>query len=344
VKITMNDERQRAVVEQFDRDSDHYLSKHVRAETIREKMRLFDLAYTGERYARALDLGCGPGTMSEDLLRMSEEVWGVDISEAMVSLATRRISEAPFRSKYPPAEPEALRLLAPQRGLFATVESKSNRNSKSHVMRAAQAMRTETAKSILPELSNFDCLPGRAGGSPYLNSLHFEVGAAEELRFPDAYFDVVFCVGVLRYLNSWEKGLQEIYRVLKPGGVFVATFYYRFSLQWIYMCLLGRPLLPIALMLRGRPLKECFMKHKAEPLPFSYHKFTTVCQEIGFTGLECQHSGFELYPLRRLFPSISRNVYLRLEPICFKSRTFGWLGSICIVKGVKKPSLPSTGN
>src|ERR1035438_5408721 len=33
-------------------------------------------------------------------------------------------------SKYPPAEPEALRLLAPRRGLFATVESKSKNNSK----------------------------------------------------------------------------------------------------------------------------------------------------------------------------------------------------------------------
>ncbi len=33
-------------------------------------------------------------------------------------------------SKYPPAEPVALRLLAPQRGLFATVRSKSKNKSK----------------------------------------------------------------------------------------------------------------------------------------------------------------------------------------------------------------------
>ena len=155
---------------------------------------------------------------------------------------------------------------------------------------------------------------------------------------------MVFCGGVLRYLDSWEKGLQEIYRVLKPGGVLVTTFYYRFSLQWIYMCLLGRPLLPLVLMLRGRPLKECFTKHKAEPLLFSYHRFTMICQEIGFTRLECQHSGFEFYPFRRLCPVISRYVYLKLESICFKSRTFGWLGSICIVKGVKKRSLPTSGS
>ena len=59
-------------------------------------------------------------------------------------------------SKYPPAEPEALRLLAPQRGLFATVESKSKNNSKNAKCKN---------QGILPELSNFYCLPGRAGGS-----------------------------------------------------------------------------------------------------------------------------------------------------------------------------------
>jgi hypothetical protein len=38
------------------------------------------------------------------------------------------------QSKYPPAEPVALRLLAPQRGLFATVLSKSKNKSKSLVL------------------------------------------------------------------------------------------------------------------------------------------------------------------------------------------------------------------
>jgi hypothetical protein len=67
-----------------------------------------------------------------------------------------------FVSKYPPAKPEALRLLAPQRGLFATVESKSKCNSKNHGMRTAQAMRKATRKDILPELSNCYCHPGKA--------------------------------------------------------------------------------------------------------------------------------------------------------------------------------------
>jgi hypothetical protein len=36
--------------------------------------------------------------------------------------------------KYPPAEPVALRLLAPQRGRFATVRSKSKNKSKSFIL------------------------------------------------------------------------------------------------------------------------------------------------------------------------------------------------------------------
>jgi hypothetical protein len=61
-------------------------------------------------------------------------------------------------SKYPPVEPEALRLLAPQRGLFATGESKINRNSKCD---------ENQNQGILPELSNFGSHPGRAGGLPF---------------------------------------------------------------------------------------------------------------------------------------------------------------------------------
>src|SRR5271157_2032154 len=69
-------------------------------------------------------------------------------------------------SKYPPAEPEALRLLAPQRGLIATAEKQ--KQLQRHEAREATGFgKTKaTAGGILPEFSKFDCLPGRAGGTP----------------------------------------------------------------------------------------------------------------------------------------------------------------------------------
>src|SRR5271157_3639288 len=76
------------------------------------------------------------------------------------------IKEVPVSSKYPPAEPEALRLLAPQRGLIATAEKQ--KQLQRHEAREATGFgKTKaTAGGILPEFSKFDCLPGRAGGTP----------------------------------------------------------------------------------------------------------------------------------------------------------------------------------
>src|SRR5271157_361077 len=71
-----------------------------------------------------------------------------------------------YTSKYPPAEPEALRLLAPQRGLIATGEKQKQLQRQRLARQRASAKTKATAGGILPEFSKFDCLPGRAGGTP----------------------------------------------------------------------------------------------------------------------------------------------------------------------------------
>ena len=47
------------------------------------------------------------------------------------------------------------------------------------------------------------------------------IGEAEKLPFPDKSFDSVYCAFVWRNLNDSKLGLQEVYRVLKPGGKFI---------------------------------------------------------------------------------------------------------------------------
>ena len=39
------------------------------------------------------------------------------------------------------------------------------------------------------------------------------------MPLPDNTFDVVLCSMVLHYVEDFETGLREIYRVLKPGGM-----------------------------------------------------------------------------------------------------------------------------
>jgi SAM-dependent methyltransferase len=50
-----------------------------------------------------------------------------------------------------------------------------------------------------------------------------EVADVESLPFPDASFDAALSIEVLRYLPTLPPALREVARVLRPGGVFVAT-------------------------------------------------------------------------------------------------------------------------
>ncbi len=49
--------------------------------------------------------------------------------------------------------------------------------------------------------------------------LHFQVGDAMQLAFPDATFDVVICAHVYEHVPDASLMIREIFRVLRPGGV-----------------------------------------------------------------------------------------------------------------------------
>jgi len=55
----------------------------------------------------------------------------------------------------------------------------------------------------------------RCSGLP---NVHFELGDAIQLPFDDETFDAVMTSQVFEYLENVMGGLQEIYRVLRPGG------------------------------------------------------------------------------------------------------------------------------
>ena len=55
-----------------------------------------------------------------------------------------------------------------------------------------------------------------------LNTFENKVlGSAENLPFEDNSFDNVFCCFVWRNVSDTNKALEEVYRVLRPGGKFI---------------------------------------------------------------------------------------------------------------------------
>ncbi len=60
------------------------------------------------------------------------------------------------------------------------------------------------------------------------------LGDASQLPFADNSFDKVYSFGVLHHTPDIEKCIDEVYRVLKPGGVFVMSLYHKNSLFHYY--------------------------------------------------------------------------------------------------------------
>lgn len=86
-------------------------------------------------------------------------------------------------------------------------------------------------------------------------------GDAEHLGFPDNHFDIVYSYGVVHHTPDTQKAIEEIYRVLKPGGIAKIMIYHSGGLalkyEWMLFALLRlRP---------WKPLKEIVYQYNESP-------------------------------------------------------------------------------
>lgn len=66
---------------------------------------------------------------------------------------------------------------------------------------------------------------GQTAEKEDLKNLRFEVGDAHQLKFAEGAFDGVVCQTVLTHVRDAKTVVGEMARVLKPGGVFMASEY-----------------------------------------------------------------------------------------------------------------------
>ena len=82
-----------------------------------------------------------------------------------------------------------------------------------------------------------------AGLAPHLPADNFRVEAVEGMSFADADFDVVLCSAVLHFARDeahWQGMVREMWRVLKPGGIFFARLASSVGVEEQIMRLEGR--------------------------------------------------------------------------------------------------------
>lgn len=70
---------------------------------------------------------------------------------------------------------------------------------------------------------------------------HFQVADAETLPFEDNTFDVCYSFGVLHHTPNTAGAIEELRRVLKPGGKAIVMLYNQYSLNWLAHRVTGVP-------------------------------------------------------------------------------------------------------
>jgi len=83
----------------------------------------------------------------------------------------------------------------------------------------------------------------------------FEVADAENLPFADASFDLVYSHGVLHHTPDTQRAIDEIHRVLQPGGTAMVMLYHKNSFNYrVNIRIIRR--LAFALIRRGLPVER----------------------------------------------------------------------------------------
>jgi len=74
------------------------------------------------------------------------------------------------------------------------------------------------------------------------SSADVSMGDALHLQADDESFDAVFDFGIIHHVEDWEKAIQEVRRVLKPGGIFVFEEVSKQALnRWTYRRVFDHP-------------------------------------------------------------------------------------------------------
>jgi len=65
---------------------------------------------------------------------------------------------------------------------------------------------------------------------PYRPAFTYRKSSLDKIDYPDEFFDFIYCLSALFYLNDSRQGIREFYRVLKPGGTVLITAHTKYSL------------------------------------------------------------------------------------------------------------------
>lgn len=164
----------------------------------------------------------------------------------------------------------------------------------------------------------------------HIPSAHFSVGRIEKIEFPDSFFDVVICMGVVEYIKNDKVAIKEMVRVVKPGGVIIITLPNKLSLYRLW----GRRVYS-----NFTRLIKWIIRYKAEEAiihrEYTENAYCNLLKSFNLKIVDVVYYNFKLllYPLDKLLPGLTVLISRKLEFLC-RSK-LRWLGTGFIVKAKK---------
>lgn len=120
------------------------------------------------------------------------------------------------------------------------------------------------------------------------NAIKMVVGDSENLPFDDNYFDAITVAFGVRNFENLEKGLSEIYRVLKLGGTFVVletSVPTKFPYKQGYTFYSSKILPLIGKLFSKDKVAYKYLSDSAAKFPFG-KAFNNILDKIGFIAIE----------------------------------------------------------
>lgn len=126
------------------------------------------------------------------------------------------------------------------------------------------------------------------------DKIRFQKADSENLPFDDGAFDAAIVGFGVRNFENLEKGLFEIQRVLKPGGVFFVLEFSKpvsFPFKQIYMFYFTRILPLIGRMISKDSSAYTYLPESVNEFPDG-DRFLTILADVGFVQNECYRQTF----------------------------------------------------
>lgn len=157
---------------------------------------------------------------------------------------------------------------------------------------AIECMRLKPKTIIGIDISNkmIDIGRHKIMAKGYQGIIRLEQGDSESIQFPDGHFDAITVAFGVRNFEHLEKGLGEMYRVLRPGGKVVILEFSqpsRFPVKQFYNFYSFKIMPKIGQLISSERSAYEYLPESVSVFPYG-KKFLDILTKTGFRDTKCQ--------------------------------------------------------